>query len=435
MQRTPLTSSRTLLTLLILSACGCGEEATPSDAAPDVAPPADAATPDVGDRDARTPTDTPTTADALPTRDASPAADVASMADAAQALDSRPALDAAAPRDAGLTDAASPDTARDAGSPDVGAPDAARDAGAVDAGRAALSVAVTVHLENHAPYDAAYATALRAFAGVFARHGAHLTLEPRQEVLMGDASVRAALAELEGAGHALGSHAAVGDMAGLTLPTFTTALAGRRSALLMTARRADHVSGICSSLDFVGAAAGAGFSFSTGSTALCMLAMAPADRPAGYATLSCAGATDPACHRSYPTAVDARIHPWRARDGAHWLTDDPAGRVVILPGSGTLPCLQEETRSTGSALPTCTLADDDLALGLADLDDAVTRVDANRVNTYYWVWGSWAPERVDSAVLERFLTAMDERVARGVVRWSTGPAMYDAFVAWESSHR
>ena len=48
------------------------------------------------------------------------------------------------------------------------------------------------------------------------------------------------------------------------------------------------------------------------------------------------------------------MHPWRAADGGHWLTDSATGKLVVFPG-GTPPCLEEEANSPGTNLPTCTL--------------------------------------------------------------------------------
>jgi hypothetical protein len=38
-------------------------------------------------------------------------------------------------------------------------------------------------------------------------------------------------------------------------------------------------------------------------------------------------------------------------------------------------------------------------------------------------------------VLERFLDAIDERVARGEITWTTAVEQYDAYTRWEATHR
>lgn len=261
-----------------------------------------------------------------------------------------------------------------------------------------------------------------------------LTLEPREEVIADAGVAGPALASLEAAGHAVGSHAAAGTESGLTQSDFERLLGRRRMSLRRVVSRVDHVSGICSPLDFVTAAANAGFSFTTGATAQCILAMT--DRPAGYEDLTCAAATDTRCHAAYPSALTDRIHPWRALDGAHWLTDDPAGRLVVIPSSGSVPCLEEEATATGR-ITSCRLDDADVTRALADLDAAIAAVDPARVNTYYWVWGSWdwSSTAIDPTALNRLLTEVARRAAAGQVQWASAAAMYDAYVAWESAHR
>jgi hypothetical protein len=334
--------------------------------------------------------------------------DAGTGSDGAPPVDAPPAIDAPATPDAS--------TAGDAGTP------------------APLMLALTLHLENAEPYDDAYFAALRTFAATFESHGARLTLEPRDVVVTAAAS-RTDFAALESAGHAFGSHAAIGGTM-MTSETMLEAQARmRRTQLLGVVERVDHISGNCATADWVGAVSRAGFSFTTAATVLCILAMAPDDRPAEYRSLTCRSATDPMCHRSYPEAVADRIHPWRAPDAAHWLTDDPGGPLVVIPGSGTLPCVEEESRSTGMTLPSCTFTGEDITLAMTDLDAAIALVDADRVNTFYWVWGSWGLDPGEEVVLERFLDAVDERVARGEVRWATSFDQYDAFVAWAATHR
>ena len=179
----------------------------------------------------------------------------------------------------------------------------------------------------------------------------------------------------------------------------------------------------------------AGFKATTAATVLCLYSMATADRPSPYQTLACTSATDPTCHQSYPSELSQRIHPWRAASGADWLTDTATGGLVIFPGSGTLPCLEEEATSTSGALPTCTLTQEDVTRALAELDTAIALRDADKLNTMYWIWGSWKISAPEQPVLDSFLAAVDERVSRGEVQWATITQMYDAYVDWERTHR
>jgi hypothetical protein len=303
-------------------------------------------------------------------------------------------------------------------------------------GSTPLLLGMTLHLENKT-FDAAYFASLDAFAKTFESHTGKLTFEPRDQV------VSAALGPpqrfdwktLEARGHAVGSHAGIGGTMSTPLSTFTSQAKMRLNQLAPLVSRLDHISGNCGNVDWITGIADAGFTFTTAATVLCMYSMQPADRPAPYMSLSCAGATDPICHTSYPSDLSQRIHPWRAQDSGHWLTDSKTGRIVIVPGSGTLPCLEEEAKSTGGSLPTCTLTEEDVTRALADLDAAIPLVDAGRINSMYWVWGSWSISAAEQPILESFLTQVDQRIAKGQVKWSTLPGIYDAFLDWEKTHR
>lgn len=306
---------------------------------------------------------------------------------------------------------------------------AGADAGAVPP----LALGLTLHLEN-ATFDAAYFASLDAFARTFEAHGGRVTFEPRREVVTAAAGGLLDWRTLEARGHAVGSHAAVGGTTTMTLDAFTRDVRMRYQQLAPQVTRLDHVSGNCGAVDWVAGVVAVGFKAATASTVLCMYAMAPADRPAPYQNLACNGATDATCHHSYPDTLPARIHPWRAASGAHWLTDDPAGGLVILPGSGSLPCLEEEATSPGT-LGSCTFTAEAVTRALADLDAAIAVRDSAQLNTYYWVWGSWKLTAAEAPVLEAFLTELDARRAAGTIAWASVTEMYDAYLAWEATHR
>jgi hypothetical protein len=301
---------------------------------------------------------------------------------------------------------------------------------------AALQLTLTLHLENRT-FDAAYFASLDAFARSFEAHGGRLTFEPRGEVVSAAAGPPVLLdwKTLEGRGHAVGSHAGIGGTQATTLQQFTLQAKMRHDQLAPRVQRLDHISGNCGAVDWVKGVVDAGFSATTASTVLCLYAMSPQDRPAPYQDLNCKGATDPTCHQSYPADLVARLHPWRAASGASWLTDDPAGKLVVFPGSGTLPCLEEEATATGMTLATCSFTQADVTRALADLDAAIAALDASRLNTFYWVWGSWSLSAAEQPVLDAFLAAIDQRIATGKVQWSSIARMIDAYGAWEQSHR
>lgn len=299
-----------------------------------------------------------------------------------------------------------------------------------------LMLGMTLHLENKT-FDSAYFASLNSFAASFEKHGGKLTLEPRDVVVSAAAGPPLLFdwKTLEARGHAVGSHAGIGDTTATTLTQFTTQAKMRYDQLLPRVQRLEHISGNCGNVDWVKGVSDAGFKFTTAATVLCLYSMAQADRPAPYQTLNCTSPTDPTCHKSYPSDLTQRVHPWRAQDSGHWLTDSATGPLVIFPGSGTLPCLQEEATSSGTSLPTCTLTQEDVTRALAELDQAITLVDPNKINTFYWVWGSWSLSAQEQPILDTFLSEVDKRIAKGQVRWASMSEMYSAYLSWEKTHR
>lgn len=299
-----------------------------------------------------------------------------------------------------------------------------------------LMLGMTLHLENKT-FDTTYFASLDSFARTFEAHGAKLTFEPRTDVVTAAAGPPQLFdwRTLEQRGHSIGSHAGIGGTTSTTLASFSMQARMRYQQLAPKVTRLDHISGNCGNVDWVAGVADAGFKFTTATTVLCLYSMAAQDRPAPYANLACNGATDPVCHSPYPEGLPQQMHPWRPADGAHWLTDSPTGPLVVFPGQGTLPCLEEEANLVGNALPTCTLTSEDVTRALASLDAFIASRDASQLNTTYFVWGSWSLSAQEAPVLESFLTAVDERVARGEVAWASLGEMYDAYLAWEQTHR
>lgn len=357
----------------------------------------------------------------------------ASLADvASSALDAPVSLeDAPAPPTADAPGLDAPGI--DAWSPDA-APEPREDAAGSDAPVATvdpLQLAITVHLENGA-FDEPWFDAFDEIVAIFEAHGALLTLEPREQVVTADARrATPSLPRLRARGHEIGLHAAVGTEPGATYASFVRTLRMRRATLEAHVGPVEHVSGNCATFDWVGGVAEAGFDFVTASTVYCLLAIPAASRPTGYRDLMCASAIDPVCHRSYPDTAAGTVHAWRASSGATWLTDDPTGEVVVLSSRGTLDCIVEELG--GGPAGDCVLRDDDIAMALSELDEAVRVRDPSRPAQQYFIWSYG--RALDPAALERFLSAVDERVARGEVVWATANDAYHSFVAWEATHR
>lgn len=313
------------------------------------------------------------------------------------------------------------------------APGAAEDAASHDAVGALppLKLGVMVHLETAAAWEnpavyERYIDQLRdAYLPLLVAHGAKFTWQLRGELTLkiverGDTI----LDDLVAAGQGLGVHADKGFPAPASQAVFVAQLTALRDQLLAVQPGFRNVSGICSESDWVSAAADAGFAFASGSVGYCAMSLPLADRPPEYSACE----SPAACHGTLPEAVEERIHPWRAVDGSNWLTDAPAGRLVMLAASVGLTCAAEN--EGGSSETGCMHAADDLAPYFADLDAAVAVRDAARVNLYYSGWSYGGP--LNLAVTEEWLTRLDAYVADGRVEWATMDDMGAAFEAWEA---
>ncbi|MCC7540999.1 MAG: hypothetical protein IT379_32570 [Deltaproteobacteria bacterium] len=313
-------------------------------------------------------------------------------------------------------------------------PPAPGDAGADAGPPGPLSIGLVVHLEAlpwHEPtfYDR-FREQLVAYGEQLQSASARATFEARFE-LTSEVAVRSdtLYSELEAMGHAVGVHA---DLGGAPSPMYDQARFasdlllryGQLGALGIDVR---HVSGVCSHLDWVAASIEAGFRFTSGTVAYCLMSLPEAERPASFRM--CASAAE--CHERWPETLSDRLQPWRVESGADWTTDSPDGRLVVLPAGNGLPCAEEER---GGGIPdSCTLTPADIDLYFADLETALASRAPGRVNVFYTSW-SWG-RPVDTMLLDQWLERMQPYLDDGRVEWRTLPQMYDDYVAWEAMAR
>ena len=224
-----------------------------------------------------------------------------------------------------------------------------------------------------------------------------------------------------------------GDLGGnSTLPYtqgfFTNDMSRMKTNIDLRGGISNHVSGICSHLDWVSAAVKAGYKFTTSNVAYCVSAMAEADRPEVYK--DCVKAAD--CHQTYPNDIASRIHPWRMKNAATWLTDDASGSLVMLPSSGLIDC-KAEAASSEDSLTGCTFDDADILALTTDLDAALANRDATKINMYYGVFSVGSIK--NKVMLEKLLKAIQVYVDDGDIVWSSANEIYDAYVDWEKDNR
>jgi len=299
-------------------------------------------------------------------------------------------------------------------------------------GQGVLYLGIMVHLEgwddarDRAKFER-HVQLVREYASLFEKYGAKLTWESKEltdgVLRWGDNVLR----EMERRGHGVGVHADIGGERNYDCRRFAADLRAKKEQLGSLGVTVRHVSGICSSCDWVTAATDAGYLFTTGAVAYCVSSLPAELRPEPYKNCP----NPAACHQPFPSALADRLHPWRMSGGANWLTPDPNGRLVILPASGGLACMQEETAS-GESFARCDFTTQDIDAFIRQLEEALSYTRPDRINIYYVSWSLGSP--LDKALLEAWLQRIQPYVKSGQVEWKTLPEMYDAYVQWEQSH-
>ena len=280
--------------------------------------------------------------------------------------------------------------------------------------------------------DSHTATTLQ-FADIFDKYDAKATFEFDRYYIAGMLNWGGEMIQdLVDRGHGVGVHADVGGRAeqeGLDQNSFARILEQMKFDFEQASGvESRHVSGICSTLDWVDAAARAGFEFTTGGVAYCVMSMPEALRPASHRYCENPGK----CHDMYPNLTEDRLHPWRVNTAANWLAEDPAGDLVILAPSGVLYSNAEELAGDAGQAGHGDFTKEDLDAFFILLDEALESVDPNKINTLYSSWSIGNAERVADPLLEEWLQRIEPYVEAGLVEWATLPEVYDYYLAWEN---
>ena len=289
-----------------------------------------------------------------------------------------------------------------------------------------LNFGVMVHLEgwNDGADEARFrqhAQLLREYATLFEKYGARLTLESKE---MTEGAIRwndNVLLEMEKRGHAIGVHADVGGSRNDTYVQMTQKLTSMKTKLESLGVTVRHVSGIVSHLDWVNAAAEAGYKFVTGTVAYALLSLPPEKRPISIPD----NATPASFHQSYPFTLEGRISPWRADSGLNWIDDSPNGKIVIIPSGGGISLSYEESQGATKKLGQSEFTMADINALESELNTIFGYMNSNKVYTYYVSWS--LGQALDKAVLEKWLQMVNKYVESGKVQWKTIPEMYDAY--------
>lgn len=298
----------------------------------------------------------------------------------------------------------------------------------------ALNLGIMIHLEGWFGEETdenlymGHVEAIRTLADKLEEHGAVGTFEASPETIeaSGNWDVNI-LQELVDRGHAVGVHADVGGNPNepLTQELMAISLKEMKTNLEKVVDfDVQHVSGICSHLDWGQAVIDAGYEFTTGLVAYCVTAMDYEDRPDEYKDCK----TPSKCHDVYPHEIAERDEPWRINSAKSWLTNHPDGDLVIIMEAGGLYKMNEEFgdgAGDGELLP------DDVDAFVEQLDQFIANMDDDSVNTMYLSWSIGNAIRVQSDVVDLWLEKIDEYVEEGTVEWKTINEMYDYYVANE----
>lgn len=214
------------------------------------------------------------------------------------------------------------------------------------------------------------------------------------------------VARLPARGQAVGVHA---DLGGRPLPPqqFARRLREHRALVeQLVGGPVTHVSGVCSEGQWVEPIIDAGFTSATGMVEFCLKSLDVI--PAEYDTARIEACTTPAdCHGQAPTDDEHKLHPWRTSTSADWLTDDPAGKLVLVSGESgrSLACLAESSEGR------CTPSSDDISKFAEIVRSYVAKREPGRHNilTMSWSIGGVPPEG--------FVSDLAASVADLPVRW------------------
>jgi len=264
-----------------------------------------------------------------------------------------------------------------------------------------------------------HADVVRRFAALFTEHNAKATFEAKPSFVEGCSKWNDnVLLELYNEGFGIGVHADAGgqvEQDNLTQEQFTKQIAEMKTNIeAVLGYEVRHVSGICSTLDWVKAAIDAGYSFTSGMVGYCAMSLPEEERPDEYK--DCVAPSQ--CHGEIPLALEDRVHPWRASSGLNWTVDDPEGDLIIFAPENILSTIGE-----GNS----TFDDADIEEYIKRLDEAITYSEEGKITTLYVGW-SIGDSDIDEEMMEKWFDAIEPYIDSGKVKWKTLPEMYDAYI-------
>ncbi|MFH1785585.1 MAG: hypothetical protein ABH842_04090 [Candidatus Micrarchaeota archaeon] len=301
-----------------------------------------------------------------------------------------------------------------------------------------LEVGIMIHVEgwNNEAFEESsferHAEAVRKMATTLEAYGLRGTFEVSEEFIDGcknwDDNV---LLELKNRGHSIGVHADVGgnlEKENLTQQEFGQTISlMKKKAEQLTGSEIEHVSGICSELDWVTAAIDAGYRFTTGGVAYCVMSLPENKRPDEFKYCKAPGV----CHDTYPTELEDRLRPWKVSSGLNWLENDEQGKLVYFPSEGVVYALSEEKAGN---LPEGAMADfdqNDIDVFFEVIDEAIALSNTDNTSMVYFAWSIGSADRVENndVLFENWLGKIKrEYIDTGKLEWKTINQMYHEYI-------
>ena len=237
------------------------------------------------------------------------------------------------------------------------------------------------------------------------------------------------LQELHDRGHGVGVHADRGFYppgSGYTLGQFTSEIKEMRENLEdIVDFPVQHVSGICSDLDWAKAATDAGYVFTTGGVGYCAQSMPLNLRPAEYRNCK-----NPAqCHGNMPSDMADRINPWRISTAkGDWTLDSPDGKLVYFASDSGIKNLYEETLDASQTHGDYEYSEEDIDILIEKVEEAIALSDADKVNIIYFSLSIGAAD-VDTGFYTKMFQALQPYVDSGQLEYKTINEMYEQYIS------
>jgi len=302
-------------------------------------------------------------------------------------------------------------------------------------GEAKLYLGLMVHLEgwddemDREDKYYKHMGAAQQLAEVFEEHGAWVTFEASPETIEASGVWENLLLELQNRGHGIGVHADAGYSLNpsYTLGLFTAQIQEMREDAEALGLKIEHVSGICSDLDWAKAAIDAGYDFTTGGVGYCAMSMPVEMRPAIYR--DCPSPMH--CHGNMPLEMEDRIHLWRISTAAgDWTIHDPAGDLVIISSDSGIKNLYEETQDSQATHGDYEYTDQDVDVLVAKVEEALALAEPGQINQIYFSLSIGAAD-VDVFFYRRMFAALQPYVESGSLEYKTLNEIYHLYLSSE----